>query len=259
MFRMVVLMYHRVCPDSEEVTSRYVVSKSNFRKQMEFLSRNGYYTPTLDKFLHGTLKENRSRPIVITFDDGYLDNYENAFPVLQEFGFSALIFLVTDFSRSANWWDKPGRLGNAELLRPHHIQSMSKAGIQFGAHSFSHPRLPELGDNELGEELRKSKLSLENTVEQSFSPIAYPYGCVDNRVKDAVRRAGFHCGFAVYSGPLSYSSDLFEIRRVFMTNRASFIYLLYKAYGADHLVQWALWSVKKLFGLQDRSRRTQQM
>ena len=218
---------------------------------MEFLAQHEFFTPRLSDVLDGSLngKEGGRRPIIITFDDGYLDNFENAFPVMQQFGFSGTIFVVPDFSRRANWWDPPGGLGNVELLQPHHIKTMSDSGFQFGAHSFSHTSLPTLDDHELELELVKAKSALEDLIRQPFSIIAYPYGDVDQRVKMATQQLGYHCAFAAHSGPLAFHSDLFEIRRIPMSNRARWIYLMFKFSSLDQLLRWGIWRLKQLVGM----------
>ena len=250
-----VLMYHRVCPDNEVVTSRYVVRKSTLRRQMEFLILHGFCTPTISSILCGATENcNAGRhPIIITFDDGYLDTYENAFPIFQEFGLSPIVFVIADFSRSVNSWDHNGDLHNMPLLRPDHLRVMSKSGIQFGIHSFTHPSLPGLSDADLDRELTLGKSSLEAITHQSSPTIAYPFGDVDDRVKIAAKRAGYQCAFSSYSGPLKHSTDLYEIRRIFMTDRSSRIYLIYKASGLDHLLRWGVWYLKQLVGIGNRS------
>jgi peptidoglycan/xylan/chitin deacetylase (PgdA/CDA1 family) len=217
---------------------------------MEFLARHGFYTPPLAELLNGTTVNHPKgkRPIIITFDDGYRDNYENAFPVLREFGFSAIVFLVSDFSRRTNWWDRPQWLGNTELLQPHQIQSMRDSGIEFGEHSFSHRSLPGLNDHELDEELVKGRTALEAIVQDPLPVIAYPYGDVDERVKKAAKRAGYACGFAAHTGPLKFYSDLYEIRRIIMINRSDWAYLNFKFSGTDRFIRWGVWLVKNHVG-----------
>ncbi len=243
-----ILLYHRVCADIEPVESRFVVSRSTFHRQMEFLAQHGFYTPSMSDLLVASSIDDHGKkePIIITFDDGYLDVLENALPVMQEFGFTAVIFVVTDFSRKANWWDPPDQLGNARLFEPHHIQLMSEMGIQFGAHSFSHRSLPGLSNRELLEELQKGRAGLESVLRQPCVAVAYPYGDVDERVKEAAKRVGYQYGFAAYTGPLGLSSDLFEIRRTTVANHSNGVYLRYKLSGLARLVDWALWKVKKV-------------
>jgi peptidoglycan/xylan/chitin deacetylase (PgdA/CDA1 family) len=144
---------------------------------------------------------------MLTFDDGYLCTYQNAFPVMQDLGFTAVIFLVTDFSRRANWRDFKDRAMRAPLLEPRHIYAMKETGIEFGSHSVNHSSLPCLADHHLVDELARSKQILESITNESVSMLAYPYGDVNDRVKNAVRTAGYSCAFAVNSGPLNFYAD----------------------------------------------------
>jgi peptidoglycan/xylan/chitin deacetylase (PgdA/CDA1 family) len=246
-----ILMYHRICSDGDRTRSGYVVEKTVFRSHMGYLHRHRYYTPRFSDVLSGSLHDNPGgkRPVVLTFDDGYLDNYENAFPILAEFGFTALVFLVSDFSRRKNWWDAEADLSQAPLMNVQQMAAMKVAGIEIGSHSFSHRSLVGLTDDELNDELVRSRRSLEDALQQPATFLAYPYGDVDERVKIATREAGYSCGFAGESGPLHYQSDLYEIRRVKVGNHASDTYLFYKVFNLDKFLGWGRWTLKRSIGL----------
>src|SRR5512133_4328046 len=94
----VVLMYHRVCRDEAWTPAEFVVAASTFRRQMRHLARRGYYTPRVSDVLRdgGRAPCVCGTPVVITFDDGYVDVLENAVPVLRELGFTAAVFPVLD-------------------------------------------------------------------------------------------------------------------------------------------------------------------
>jgi peptidoglycan/xylan/chitin deacetylase (PgdA/CDA1 family) len=247
---MEILMYHHICDDTVVPRSRYEINASVFRKQMQFLSSHGYYTPRLKDVRRTTERRSGKKPIVITFDDGYMDTYRNAFPVLKEFGLCAVFFVVTDFSRSTNWWDIGVQNSGQELLKPQHIKEMWQAGMDFGTHSFSHAQLPLIGDEQLRVELQGSMAALMAIAPGETAAIAYPYGSVDMRVKLATQKAGYACGFAAHSGPLRCFTDPFEIRRVFMSNRCSNSYLRFKFSGTDRLIRWTTGNIKRVFHLQ---------
>ena len=140
------------CHDDERHSSEFVVSENVFREQLRYLSRCNYYTPRLSEVLtwDGPAARNSKAPVLLTFDDGYTDNFENALPILEEFGFTAAIFPVLDLTRRSSWW---GDALGASLLMPEQMRSMEGAGIEFGSHCVNHRPLTSLSDSELVEEL----------------------------------------------------------------------------------------------------------
>ncbi len=247
-----VLMYHRICKDDEAGRSKYVVNVDDFRAQLRFFSEQGYSTPRLSDVLANAdgVAPSEKKSLVITFDDGYLDTYEHALPALRDYGFTAVVFVVTDFSRRTNWWDAPKRIAEAPLMDPRHMIEMRDAGIEFGSHGVSHRSLPLLSDDELQFELQESKNEAERILDQPIPFFAYPYGEVDERVKVATIGAGYTCAFASNSGPLSLHTDFFEIRRVLIASYANPAYLYMKLSGVEKAFKWSEWVGKKVLGRQ---------
>lgn len=235
------LVYHRVCPDRESFRSTYVVSASDFRRQMEFLAGHNYEIVTLDALLTGRPGSNGRPRILLTFDDGYLDNYTHAFPVLRELGLPAIVFLVADFSRRTNWWDVPMGVPEAALLNKGHIREMVEGGIEFGSHTMGHSSLPALSDRDLDHELVRSREKIEEATGRPVRAISYPYSHVDERVKRAARGSGYSWGFAVNGGPFHAGTDPWEIRRVNVTSGAQGLLLEAKVRGLEKLGLWAWW------------------
>ncbi len=245
------LVYHRVCSDSEYFSSSYVVSASDFRRQMEYLVHHGYRSVRLDELLHENRSSNGTgKRVLITFDDGYRDNYTHALPVLKDLGLTAVVFLVADFTRRVNWWDTPMGVPETELLDSTHIRAMADAGVEFGSHTLFHSSLPQLPDDDLRAELRDSKAAIEAVTGMPVRAFSYPYSHVDARVKSALREAGYACGFAVNDGPLSAADDLFEIRRVNVTADAHGARFGVKLSGCEKLGLWTWWKIRR--GLRGR-------
>ena len=251
-----ILLYHRVCRDDDLPASEFAVTAAVFREQMRYLAGAGYYTPRLSEVLtwNGGMPRTHKTPVVLTFDDGYADNFENALPILQEFGFTAAVFLVLDLTRRFTWWGSMASL-RAPLLMPRDIRTMETAGVEFGSHSVNHPSLTLLGESELADELARSRELLGSIVERPLPVLAYPYGEVNQRVKEAVRRTGYAAALAVNSGPLAVHADLFEIRRILITNRSDAVYMRLKLSGADKLYRWSKWKVREGLGWTKRSSR----
>jgi len=245
-------MYHRICRDNVEKGSKFVVNASVFREQLRYFAEAGYQTPKLADMVGGSNGRPKSvdKPLLITFDDGYLDTYDNAFPALKDFGFTAIVFAVADFTRRTNWWDTPKHISEAPLMEPQHMIEMGKHGIEFGSHGWNHRSLPLLSNDELEIELRRSKRMMEDVLGQQVPSFAYPYGELNERVKVATISSGYTCAFASNSGPLNFYTDLFEIRRVLISNSSNALYLRTKLFGIQKTLKWGAWMCKKVIGKQ---------
>jgi peptidoglycan/xylan/chitin deacetylase (PgdA/CDA1 family) len=240
-----VLMYHRVCADAEWRQSEFVVTASTFRAQMRYLAEHGYYTPRLSEVLRagGLARRGRRVPVVLTFDDGYRDNLENAVPVLRELGLTAAVFPVLDLGRRLNFWDDAPAL-RAPLLDARELRAVEEAGLEVGSHTMTHAWLTRASAAELADELARSRRVLASLVARPLPVLAYPYGDVDARVKGAVREAGYSAALAVNSGPLEIAADPLEIRRQRVGNGASDAYLGLILSGAEKLYAWSKWKVR---------------
>jgi peptidoglycan/xylan/chitin deacetylase (PgdA/CDA1 family) len=245
-----ILLYHRVCPDDEWCPNEFTVAARVFREQIGYLARNDYYTPRSSEVLgwngHPPPRTART-PVLLTFDDGYADTFHTALPVLEEFGFTAIVFPVLDLHRRSTWWGDMAAI-SAPLLTPRDMRSMECAGIEFGSHSVNHPWLTRLPEAELLDELTRSREVLASIVEHPLPLLAYPYGDVNPRVKRAVERAGYTAALAVNSGPLSIDDDRFEIRRLPVANRSGNAYMKFKLSGADKLYRWFKWKMRQRLG-----------
>lgn len=244
------IVYHRVCADNAYNPSEYAVRLSDFRRQMDHLRERGYTAVSLDTFLRRAMapESPRQREVLITFDDGYRDNYTNAFPVLRELGLPAVIFLVADFTRRTNWWDVPLGVPEAPLLAPGEIREMGSAGIAFGSHTLTHASLPGLSGDELERELRGSKERIEEITGEPVWAFSYPYSHTDARVRKAVRDAGYACAFAVNSGPLTPWEDPWEIRRVNVPAKARGAGFASRINGIQKLGLWLWWKTRRRSG-----------
>lgn len=220
-YDMPVIMYHRVVKEQSEagIHGTYV-TLDKFRAQLQYLKDNGYQTVTFSELADNRYKQRFARGnkwVMLTFDDGYEDNYTTAFPVLKEFGFKANIFLVAD--RAYNSWDAdvtpPAQAErHFNLMKPDMVKEMMDYGIEFGAHTLSHPRLSQIPLADAQHEIVESKRQLEELYQRPFTVFAYPYGDLNEDVKKMVANAGFICAFATDSGSVSWDHDLYQIRRI---------------------------------------------
>lgn len=244
------IVYHRVCPDDQYTPSDYAVRVSDFRHQMEYMLSQGYRAVSLEEFVHGLSGRDASREkrILVTFDDGYRDNYTQAFPILRALGIPAVIFLVADLSRRTNWWDQPLGVPTTELLHEEEIKEMSTAGIAFGSHTLSHVSLPGLTAEMLRAEVVGSRDAIRGITGVPVTAFSYPYGHVDERARAMVREAGHACAFAVNGGPFRPATDPWQVRRVNVTASARGGRLSSKLSGVERAGLWAWWKVRRRSG-----------
>ena len=209
-----ILMYHAIGL-SNEPASPYVLPANRFAAQMTWLKRLGYHPITLKQFI---VCQYERRPIpahsvVITFDDGYADNYTLAYPVLQKHNIPATIFLVSGYIGHANEWDKKKQLGRRPLLSWSQIMDLAHQGIQFGAHSCTHPALTAVSPTQAEAEITSSRRQLENRLGVPIDLFAYPYGEYDPSVQEMVQQAGFAAGCTVDAGLNTLITPSFSLRR----------------------------------------------
>jgi peptidoglycan/xylan/chitin deacetylase (PgdA/CDA1 family) len=231
-------MYHRVLEREPEHSAHGIwVTARQFESQLRSLRRRGFVTITFrdyDRFLRGGGQFPR-KPIILTFDDGYEDNYTIAFPLLQKSGSRAVIFAVTDSNRRTNFWDHQEPC--AALLSPVQLKELQRVGNEIGSHTVTHPNLPSIPPGDALNELISSKMALEEMLGTDILSVAYPYGAVNPGVKDLAEKAGYKFAVAADSGPTKIHLDFFEIRRTQVfpwTNQVGFwkkslpIYTRYK-------------------------------
>ena len=168
-----ILCYHRVNDFKKDYVTVPIFS---FSAQMKFLFQEGYQTISLASLLAGKADE---RSMIITFDDGYRDNFEHAYPILKEFGFTASIFCIAD------------RINTEGYLTVEDIRQMDSEGFEFGSHTISHPHLSRLNSEEKWLEISNSKKQLEALVQKRVHFFCYPYGEYDQECIKLVKKAGY--------------------------------------------------------------------
>lgn len=209
-----ILMYHRVLPKHAPTSSHGIwVTTDQFEHQLISLRQRGFSGITFSDLMQVGRGEGKlpQRPVMLTFDDGYEDNYHHAFPLLQKYGFSAVIYAVTHPTRRKNFWDADQPQVN--LLTRKQMQEMAQWGIEFGSHTLSHLWLPDAAEALIRRELTRSKEWLEGVLGMEVTSFAYPYGALNRRVKALVKEAGYRFAAAAESGPFRLQDDVLEIRR----------------------------------------------
>lgn len=220
-----VIMYHRVVNDENEggVHGTYITAKK-FDEHMRYLKEHGYCPITFKELLKINYRNrfnNGKKYVILTFDDGYEDNYKIAFPILKKYQFKCIIYLVSHLNY--NKWDvevpeNPEK--EFTLMTWDMIKEMQEYGIEFGGHTMTHQKLAHIPFEQAKKEITVSTQFLEEKLGEKLVCFAYPYGDLNEQVKEFVRNSGYSFAVATDSGDLSFSEDLFQIRRIgiFPTN-----------------------------------------
>lgn len=196
-----ILLYHHVAVDETSVA--YNVKPSQFAEQMAALDEWGY-TAITAKTLIRVIKNGGDlppRPVVITFDDGNLDVYENAFPIMQEYGFPGVTYVV------ANRLKADGFTGVAELTE------MLDAGWEVGSHSTTHVDISK-DTSLIPYEIKGSRDILEKALPTHIRTFAYPFGAFTQSLGEAVYRYEFLGGMGLGNGSTHSENSLFYMKRI---------------------------------------------
>jgi peptidoglycan/xylan/chitin deacetylase (PgdA/CDA1 family) len=199
-----IITYHSVRPIGMGLRSAYVVPE-DFSDQIESLLAHGYQIISLSTLVD-RLRQGQDIPenwVCITFDDGYVDNYRYAFPVLKRLGVPAAIFLITG---------KTNR--DSEFLSLAQIKEMSAHGIEFGAHTVDHVSLISVPLVVAHHQIMQSKQDLETWLKVPVAHFCYPFGHYDLAFEDLVREAGLISCSTEHAGVIRRGVDPFRLVRV---------------------------------------------
>ncbi len=216
--KLPILMYHRVHPEGKAATASWRVTPEAFEQQLKYLQEAGYYSVSLADWGEAILKKQPlpGRAVLITFDDGYQDFYDFAFPLLKRYGFSATVFLVADKIWQTNTWDS---FYNEELplMGWNSIKELQSEGIEFGAHTATHPHLTALSPLQIVTEATRARTILQQGLGKVPVTFAYPYGDTDAVVQHLVGACGYIYGVSCKPGLSSFQDSLLALSRVEVT------------------------------------------
>ena len=239
-----VLMYHWVHEDLGNKLRLYGVTPSSFRSQIGWMRRLGYETLTLEQLRsHMSDGDDATGPrIVLTFDDGYVDNVENALPVLEAAGMTATIFVVTDRAGGVNAWDLKHGDAPRPLLPWDRMRALDGGVFRFEPHSRTHPFLPRLSAVAMREEIVGSKQRLEDELGREALAFSYPHGEFNDAIEGVVREAGFRMAVTDRQGLNRPGDDPIQVRRTMITSRdiaPTFLLKLLMGRGGWDLLGWS--------------------
>ena len=199
--KILVLNYHQIANNFTPLS----IPPQVFDEQMAYLKDNGYVTITPEEVYEG-IEDNLSlpdKPVLITFDDGYTDNYNNALPILKKYGMRATIFIVPAFTDN-----------NPNYLTWEQLKEMERNGITIQSHTMNHRALEELPDDEIRAELLNSKLILEKNLGHSVDFFAYPTGTYNLHIASIAKDVGYKAAYTIKYGNVDKGSNIYALERV---------------------------------------------
>ena len=217
---MPVIMYHRFIEhESEKGVHGTWMPITMFEKHLRLMKWLGYETLTFrdlaDKgFIHRL--QYGKKYLMITADDGYQDNLTRMLPLLEKYGYKAVVYVVT--GEGYNRWDVEHPTNpdtSVPLMNGEQIKALAASGhVEIGGHTLTHPRLSKLSPEQQAHEIQENKRQLEALLGQPLFSFAYPYGDINDSAKEQAIAAGYRFAVATNSGPKAMHQDPYQIRRI---------------------------------------------
>ncbi len=226
---LTILTYHGI---SDKIEPDETVTPEEFERQLQYIEENYKVIPLKEAIeCLQTDFEKVSGSIVITFDDGYSDNYYNAYPLLKKHNFPATIFLISDFIKN----------NVSKYLSPSQIHEMKNNNISFGAHTISHRILTSLTNEEVVREIRGSKDMLESQLGQRINFFAYPVGTrvdFNDEIVEIVKACKYTCACSNMYGMNGKNADIFALKRIGIETTDNFFIFKKKLEGALNIMSF---------------------
>lgn len=209
--RVPILIYHSVRPYYSGITKlvkEYTVPPDVFDDQLKYLRDNGYTPITLDE-LTAHFNSNKAlpaRPVVITFDDGWENQYRYAFPIMKKYGYTGIFYIYSN------------PIDKKVFLKWDEIKIMADANMIIGDHTKSHPELSKIKDDStLRQEIEDSKKIIETKIGRAINDFAYPFGDFNSHTVDIVKQAGYKSARTVFKGTRQTNDIVFMLRGIIVT------------------------------------------
>lgn len=211
-----ILVYHgirKTGASENAMQKRFNISPEILEKEFSFLKNEGYETISFMD-LYEAFSNNKplpQKPIIISFDDGWKNQYTVAFPLLKKFGMRATFFVIS------------GVLDGDLYMTSENIKEMSDAGMEIGAHTKNHPYLDRLSAEIAREEITGSKTALQKIIGKPITTFAYPYGHFNNETAKIVEQSGFRTARNTFLGITSKKDNLFRLKSIEATENINLL------------------------------------
>jgi len=225
-----ILMYHMISKHHNTTTFRGLrVPPDHFEQQLRYLVKNGWTFMTMAE-LAASKGQHGKKVVVLTFDDGYADNYYEAFPIMQRYGAKGTLYLVVDrHNRDWSTYKKAhhdtGELAKEPKLSDEQVREMLDSGLfELGGHTLTHANLNRLSAEERAREIGKSRHILERRFKTPVKSFAYPFGIYSEADVAAAKAAGYDNAVTTVDGvETCLLARPFELRRVKVSGKDNFL------------------------------------
>ena len=205
----IVLMYHGT--PVKKPSSEYSIKAERFAEHLKFFESHGWHTILFRELLSDTPFPPKT--IVLTFDDGYANNYDGAFLPILDYGMKATWFIATDYIGGYTKW--MGEYAHeSKMLNSSQLIKMAECGMEIASHSCSHPDLSSIGDDRQLEEMKSSKRQLETLLQNDVVSFAYPFGKYTKVSIEAAKSAGYCIACTTRSGSLQPGANYMLLPRI---------------------------------------------
>ncbi|TIN09250.1 trifunctional glycosyltransferase/class I SAM-dependent methyltransferase/polysaccharide deacetylase [Mesorhizobium sp.] len=213
--RIPVLMYHSVADEGPAALARFRLTPAAFHSQMAWLRANGFHairSEQLERFI-ASRQPFAGRPVLITFDDGFQNFADHAWPILRANDLTAEVFLVTDLVGESALWDADSG-PPTQLMDAGTVRRLAAEGAFFGSHLATHRAIDGLSSSDLAAELLRSRMFIERWTGRPTTAFAAPFSVTDRRLGRLAKECGYRIGFGGRHGPADLDCDPIDLPRI---------------------------------------------
>jgi peptidoglycan/xylan/chitin deacetylase (PgdA/CDA1 family) len=211
-----ILTYHQIemAPPPPAAFRSLYVAPDSFARQMRWLQALGYQGVSMRDLMPYLRGEKVGKVVGLTFDDGYGNNLQYALPVLHDCGFTATCYVVSQLLGKTNGWDIENGVKQADLMTAAQIRQWARAGMEIGAHTQTHCKLPQIPDVDALRQIKTCKAELTDILGEPVDHFCYPYGLYEARHAAMAQDAGYQSASTTRRGKVQPDADLFQLHRI---------------------------------------------
>lgn len=201
---VLVLEYHHICDEIGDDGGAYAVPPADFQEQLDYLRAEGYTTITMQDFARAKKgkQELPEKPVILTFDDGYEDNYTVLLPILEERGMQGTVYMITN------------SIGRKGYLSWNQLRDMQNRGIELGSHTANHQPLTSLDREKQAEEMKLSKLLMEWNGLRTIFTFSYPNGAYDEGMPALLKENEYLTAVTGDGGLNNFQTNPYLLQRI---------------------------------------------